>query len=209
MKKLYLLLLLIIIFSYIAFKVSNSSFEVDLIVNQWTTTINNSEIFKKLFIVIARLWDTYWVIIITSLISLYFLHKKYFLEIFTLIFTMTLTVTSSTIIKHIVARIRPENMIIDYSWYSFPSWHSTMAILFYWMLFFLINKKTSNTKIKTFFAIFFIIFSTLIIFSRIYLSVHWFSDVIWWIILWTIWLIIWIQIYYYFKNKKFLCKKQS
>lgn len=195
MKKKYLILILIVLFIFLSIQVSYNNFEIDSIVNSWASWINNSLILKNIFLVIAWLWDTYWVILITILLILYFLYKKYNKEIIILVWIMIWTVISSTLVKYLVWRIRPDNMIIEYGWYSFPSWHSTMAVLFYWLLFYIIKDKIENRKIKMLIATTFVIFAILIIFSRIYLSVHWFTDIIWWIILWTIWLLIWIILY--------------
>lgn len=195
MKKKYLILILIVLFIFLSIQVSYNNFEIDSIVNSWASWINNSLILKNIFLVIAWLWDTYWVILITILLILYFLYKKYSKEIIILVWIMSWTVISSTLVKYLVWRTRPDNMIMEYGWYSFPSWHSTMAVLLYWLLFYIIKDKIINRKIKMLIATTFVIFAILIIFSRIYLSVHWFSDVIWWIILWTIWLLIWIILY--------------
>lgn len=195
MKKIYLILVLIILFILLSIQVFYNNLEIDNIVNLWASWINNSIIFKNIFLVIAWLWDTYWVILITLFLIIYFLHKKYIIEIIILVWVMGWTVMSSTLVKYLVWRIRPDNMIMEYSWYSFPSWHSTMAVLFYGLLFYIIKDKIENRKIKIFIATAFVIFTILIIFSRIYLSVHFFTDVIWWIILWSIWLLIWIILY--------------
>jgi membrane-associated phospholipid phosphatase len=44
---------------------------------------------------------------------------------------MFLGVSITIALKYLVARERPENMIIEYGGYSFPSGHSVFAVLFY------------------------------------------------------------------------------
>ena len=83
------------------------------------------------------------------------------------------------ILKHIVQRERPtEFRIIDESGYSFPSGHSMVSTAFYGFLIYLIYKKVENKYLKwgliTLLSIVIILIGT----SRIYLGVHYTSDVI-------------------------------
>jgi undecaprenyl-diphosphatase len=123
-----------------------------------------------------------------------------FLESAVLVSTMLLTVWSSTLVKYMVARIRPENMKVDYHGYSFPSWHATMAVLFYGLVFYFLCTTIKENKIKIRIWYLLSVFAILIMYSRIYLNVHWFSDVVWWVVLWSFWLIVGILVYKKFKK---------
>ena len=83
------------------------------------------------------------------------------------------------IFKFILQRPRPtENRIITESGYSFPSGHSMISMAFYGFLIYLIYKYVKNKKLK---YISITLISILIIFigiSRIYLGVHYTSDVL-------------------------------
>ena len=83
------------------------------------------------------------------------------------------------ILKHIVQRPRPiEFRIIDENGYSFPSGHSMVSAAFYGFLIYLIYKNIKNKYLKWGLIT---ILSLLIIFigiSRIYLGVHYTSDVL-------------------------------
>ena len=85
----------------------------------------------------------------------------------------------NVILKHIIQRERPNiNRLIPEKGYSFPSGHSMMSMAFYGMLIFLIFKYVKNTALKwTLIVILTILLSTIGI-TRIYLGVHYPSDVI-------------------------------
>ena len=83
------------------------------------------------------------------------------------------------ILKRIVQRPRPnEFRIIEESGYSFPSGHSMASAAFYGFLIYLIYKNIKNKKVKIGAITFLSILILLIGISRIYLGVHYTSDVI-------------------------------
>ena len=82
-------------------------------------------------------------------------------------------------LKHIVQRPRPtEYRIIDERGYSFPSGHSMASAAFYGFLIYLIYKKVKSKKLKIGLIAFFTFLIPLIGCSRIYLGVHYTSDVL-------------------------------
>ena len=85
----------------------------------------------------------------------------------------------NVVLKHIIQRERPNiNRLIPEKGYSVPSGHSMMSMAFYGMLIFLIFKYVKNTALKwTLIVILTILLSTIGI-TRIYLGVHYPSDVI-------------------------------
>ncbi len=86
---------------------------------------------------------------------------------------------SNQLLKNIIQRPRPEGFrIVEQSGYSFPSGHSMVSMAFYGLFIYFIHKKVKNPIIKWTCNI---MLSLLIIFiglSRIYLGVHYASDVV-------------------------------
>ena len=83
------------------------------------------------------------------------------------------------ILKFIIQRPRPtEFRIIDERGYSFPSGHSMISATFYGFLIYLIYKNVKNKYLKYSLIIMLVILILLIGTSRIYLGVHYTSDVL-------------------------------
>lgn len=185
MKKLIneslLYLIIIFIMSMIFYFVINSPFEeiireFDYKVFSCIQSVNIVDFMKK-FTKFGGFLIPFIIIIIVFVIKK---EKKYtFLWIFGYIFSVIVMYIQ----KNIVARPRPVFAITTPpSSYSFPSGHTITSIVFYVLLAYIMTIKSSK-KIKYLCLILSIIFSLVIGFSRIYLGVHFTSDVIGGIIL--------------------------
>ncbi len=103
-------------------------------------------------------------------------------------------------IKNIVRRTRPEGFrIIEESGYSFPSGHSMVSMAFYGLLIYLIYKKVDNKYLKNCLIFLLSIIILLIGLSRIYLGVHYTSDVLAGFLLGISYLIVFVSVI----NEKF------
>lgn len=114
--------------------------------------------------------------IVIGLLIFYFINKKkIFLGINILIMGEVLL---NNIIKVIVGRERPslEHLVTETS-YSFPSGHTMVAVVLYGYIIYLIYKSKINKYIKIILITLLILLIILIMLSRIYLGVHFFSDV--------------------------------
>jgi len=106
------------------------------------------------------------------------------------------------ILKFVIARPRPEILrLVLEKGYSFPSGHAMVAMGFYGFLIYLIYTKIKSKKLK-YLLITFLGFIILFIgISRIYLGVHYFTDVIGGFIIAIIYLELFIK-YIYNKKKR-------
>lgn len=90
-----------------------------------------------------------------------------------------LTGVLNLLFKIIIGRARPESlMIIAETGYSFPSGHSMLAMTFFALAIHYVCKTIKNKPLKIALAVIFSIIISLVGFSRIYLGVHYLSDVI-------------------------------
>lgn len=103
-------------------------------------------------------------------------NKKIGICIYINLFIVTIL---NLILKNIVQRPRPtEYRLINEHGYSFPSGHSMASAAFYGFLIYLIYKKVENRKLKIALMSILSLLILLIGISRIYLGVHYTSDVL-------------------------------
>lgn len=109
------------------------------------------------------------------------------------------TVTSGAAIfsyfgKLAIHRHRPEFAVYNESTFSFPSGHATLAVAFYGFIAYLLLREVKNWKYKINILSIFFILAFAIGLSRLYLGVHFLSDVWGGYLLGFLWLIIGISI---------------
>ncbi len=90
-------------------------------------------------------------------------------------------------IKFIMRRPRPAGGLIHVSGYSFPSGHATMAAIFFLWVAYEYSDSFRKGLPRVSFIFTSVLLMLLIAFSRIYLGVHWLSDVIAGLALGTFW----------------------
>lgn len=111
-----------------------------------------------------------------------------------LISNLGLVVLLNQVIKFIVKRPRPQILpLVEERGYSFPSGHSMISLAFYGFLIYLIYNNIKNKKYKYALMISLSILIVLIGISRVYLGVHYLSDVLAGVIVSIIYLLIFIE----------------
>lgn len=114
---------------------------------------------------------------IFSLILILFINKKK--NTVVIIFNTFNLFILTDVLKLIFGRDRPSNInIIDEYGYSFPSGHAIASLAFYGLIIWFISRSNLSLKKKYIFIFLLIVLILLIGFSRIYLGVHYASDVI-------------------------------
>ena len=98
---------------------------------------------------------------------------------FSILFNLIFITIINQVLKFIVQRPRPTDFkLIDESGYSFPSGHAMISVAFYGYLIYLIYKYIKNKIIKFLLISLLVILIIIIGVSRIYLGVHYTSDVL-------------------------------
>jgi len=98
---------------------------------------------------------------------------------YTAIINLAMAALLNFLIKNIIQRPRPVgHRLIDESGYSFPSGHSMVSMAFYGYFIYLINKNVKSKKTRILATIGLTCLIVSIGLSRIYLGVHYTSDVL-------------------------------
>jgi undecaprenyl-diphosphatase len=142
------------------------------VVSLWTPALN------RFMITFTNIASVPTFIVLSCLLLAYLVYKKRFY----LPVLMVLSFAGGTLffylIKLLIHRARPDNALIAVSGYSFPSGHATIAIIFFSFLLYSFKDDIRNPVLRSVFMLGNILLFILIGFSRIYLDVHWFSDVV-------------------------------
>jgi undecaprenyl-diphosphatase len=106
------------------------------------------------------------------------------------------------LLKQLFQRKRPLSPLLKAAkGLSFPSGHAIMAVTFYGLLVYILQHTIESNWVRIFLTILLIILVILIGFSRVYLRVHYASDVLGGFIIGLLWLLIsltvikWLEIY--------------
>jgi len=172
----FISLISLIIFLIIVF-LKSSFATIDANINSWSVSIHSATL-TQIATIIHYGFDTTSLFIISLLIAAYLFYKKYRKDALLLGGTMFVNVTIIEIFKILVHSARPLNDIVNESGFSFPSGHVTSTIVLFGLLTYFIWKhwKSSNAKVLS--SLFFVVIAFVVGFDRIYLNVHWFSDVL-------------------------------
>ena len=93
--------------------------------------------------------------------------------------TFAVVCVANFIIKQIVRRARPEHlMIIEETGFSFPSGHAMMTFAFFAILIHFVCKMVKNKTLKISLVSVFSLLILAIGFSRVYLGVHYLTDIV-------------------------------
>lgn len=145
----------------------------------------------KIFLIITNLGSPY-VLILLTLLSFLLKNKKLS---FIITANLGLITIINQVLKFIVKRPRPSDLfLIVETGYSFPSGHSMVSLSFYGLLIYFIYKYFKNKKLKVFLIMLLSLIIVLIGVSRVYLGVHFVSDVISGFLLSLSYLIIFIKV---------------
>ncbi len=138
----------------------------------WSSPLN------EIMILITNIASPVNLFLFSLILFVVFVIKKKWYHMTLLVTGMTGGVLLELLLKFLMHRERPINALIDVSGYSFPSGHTTMATIFFALLIYAFKDDIKNKICKILFMFSMTLTFLLVGLSRVYLNVHWFSDVI-------------------------------
>ena len=117
-------------------------------------------------------------LVLVGAILLWFVAKNKRMSLFMLA-CFAFTCIANFILKRVIRRIRPEHlMLIEESGFSFPSGHSMMSFVLFAMLIYFVYKTIKNKVFKISLISLCAVLTIMVGFSRIYLGVHYLTDIL-------------------------------
>ena len=180
-KLIWMGLISLLVFTIILSLISSNNFnfleKTDLSANSFMVHLQTSFL-TELSKIIAVIFDTVSMVVISLIIALVlWIRKKPSDSVF---FALVMLANAGFIyiLKEIVQRARPLNFLVTESGFAFPSGHATTSIVFFGLLGYLTFKYARTKKVKIWASVISVFMVLLIGFSRVYLNVHWVSDVL-------------------------------
>ena len=127
-------------------------------------------------------------------LTIWFVAKKQITKVALIFFGLAGGLLLEFALKIMVGRPRPPFGMIKETDYSFPSGHATLAAVFFLLLIYLFKDSFKNSVLRVLFIFVNVLFCALVGFSRLYLGVHWFSDVIAGYILGVLWFLLLVRV---------------
>ncbi len=170
-KAIFLLITVFIVIGYMV--VVYGGFEVDRYVSSHIHLIYNDTLtlVAKTLSFIGGMKES---LFLSSIFLVWLYTKRYLHEMKLYIYSLISSIALFAFIKHIVARPRPHSILVEAHNYSFPSGHSTMAMAMALGVYFVYKDKVKHPNVILVIAILWAVCMAL---SRVYLNVHYISDI--------------------------------
>lgn len=199
-RRLILLISLLALISFLLLTLlKNSLTTIDANVNSEAALIQTSA-FTLIATIIAYSFDTTVLLAISIAIAAYLFYKNYKKHAALLVGAMLGDATVLTMVKMLVHSTRPSNGIILETGFSFPSGHVTSTVVLFGLLTYVVWQRWKSSNAKILASIFSIIVAIIVGFSRIYLNVHWLSDILGGYSLGVFWLTFSIAVFQYLQR---------
>ena len=167
---------------------------LNLSINLWSASVNGG-FFTSYALIISVAFDTMALLVASLVMAALFFSFHHRRLSLLLLGAMGGDVLLVTLSKILVSSPRPLNGIIAANGFSFPSGHTTSTFVLLGLLTYFAWMSWPSLKIKALTSGAFVSVTGIVGFDRIYLNVHWATDVIGAVLLGTFWLLLCILVF--------------
>ncbi len=164
-----------------------SLYGLDLWIYNYVTLVH-TETLTQIFFFITNLFSSLNIFLLAIGLLLALLLKRKWEHAYILVFSLLGGVIVETLLKLIIQRERPLPSLITETGFSFPSGHATMSTIFLVLLIYAYKNEIKSLCWRNIFIALAVGGFFAVAISRVYLGVHWASDVIAGIALGLFWL---------------------
>lgn len=150
---------------------------MDANINSWSASIQSAPFIEMAKIIHYSFAPTP-AFVASLLVAVYLFHKKYKYEALLLMGAMAANVALVEIIRMLVHFPRPLNGVLTIQGFSFPSGHVTSNVVLFGLLTYFAWSHWKSSILRTLWSVFSVVIAIVVGLDRIYLNVHWFSDVL-------------------------------
>lgn len=171
---------LLILFIFLAIKISSTDGGIYFDQNIISSIHKNiNPAIKNFMVVVSFLGSAKFYFIIGPFLIWFLVKRRHLIELYAILISLLGGYGLNEALKAFFGRHRPyEYFLVQQKGFSFPSGHAMITLCFYGMVAYLyLRNKKLNSK-KVFIWLITIVFIGLTGFSRIYLGVHWPTDII-------------------------------
>ena len=177
----------IFLFLTVAIRILPEVQAIDLLVSEYMNV--QSEETLVMMRALTYLWNL-WVVATLTVLVFIWLRKYHEVSVNerSVVFSVATTMILSVVLKFLFSRPRPELSLYEEVWYSYPSFHSAIAVGLYGYIVYLFAVRYPEYKWTITIVWWGVVL--MIALSRVYLNVHYLSDIIAGMIIWMLWLLV-------------------
>lgn len=189
------------IFVLIAMNIANKGdiLKIDTWINSEMPALQNTALNGTVILITHTLSPTILISLAVGF-AMAFFYKNEKARAFFIAFTIGGGAVMGYALKYLFHRLRPENGLIEATNYSFPSGHAMTATIFFPLIIYIFANKIKTRVRKYAFIAVNVSLILLAGLSRLYLNVHWLSDVVAGFLLGLAW--IFLGIYFKIRHNK-------
>lgn len=172
---------------------------LDILANHFFQTLH-TPFWTSFFVAVTVIATPTNLTIVGCLLAGYLMYRRRWYHLALLPTSLLAGVISDSVLKKMIHIVRPVDSLIKVTDFSFPSGHATVAVIFFFLIAYFFKDSVRNIVWRRVYISACMVSATLVCFSRLYLNVHWLSDILAGIALGVFWVTLFIVLFHFFTS---------